>query len=123
MEEQDIPHNTLTLTDQNFAEEVASFDGVVLVDFWAPWCQPCIVMAPFVEQIATKYKDNPKVKVGKLNVDENEETSMKYRVMSLPTFKIFVNGNIVDELIGSVGGPAIEQFLDKAVATSLQKTA
>ena len=100
-------HSALTLTDSNFDQEVLQFDGAVLVDFWAAWCGPCQMMAPRVEALAAKLAGNAKIKVGKLNVDENEETAMHYRIMSLPTFKIFKQGEEVAEIIG---GQPIEQI-------------
>lgn len=114
---EDEKHHARILTDANFTEEVTDFDGVVLVDYWAEWCNPCLMMAPVVEQVAKKYQDNPKVKVGKLNVDENEETAMHYRIMSLPTFKIFAKGEEVSEVIG--GGPAdrLEQAIQAALGS------
>lgn len=102
--------------DQNFEKEVLAFDGVTLVDFWAPWCQPCLVMAPRVEAIAEKYKENSKVKIGQLNIDENEIANT-YRVLSIPTFKLFYKGEVVDEIIGAVPGEALEKKLQEALAT------
>lgn len=85
-------------TDQNFDQEVLKSDKPTLVDFWAPWCGPCQVMGPIVDELAKEIGD--KAKVGKLNVDENPETSSKYGVMSIPTLKIFKGGQIVKEFVG-----------------------
>ena len=74
----------IILTDANFADETSS--GVTLVDFWAPWCGPCQMMLPIIEEIAKEFEG--KAKVGKLNVDENPETAQRFGVMSIPTFKI-----------------------------------
>ena len=87
----------LELTDSNFQSEVLEQDGVVLVDFWAPWCGPCRMIAPIVEEIAKEYAG--KAVVGKLNVDENPNTAGKYSVMSIPTLMFFKNGEVVDQIV------------------------
>jgi thioredoxin 1 len=110
MEEHAEEHAAVTLTDANYKAEVKDYDGLVLVDYWADWCTPCKIMAPAVEEIAKKYKAQG-VKVGKIDVDNNQETSMAERIMSLPTFRLFYKGEVVDEVIGSVGGPALEQII------------
>jgi thioredoxin 1 len=92
--------NLVKLTDQNFNEEVLQASTPVLVDFWAPWCAPCRIVAPVVEEIANEY--NGIVKVGKLNTDENQMTAMEYRIMGIPTLGIFVNGKMVDQVVGAV---------------------
>lgn len=107
----DDTHSAVTLTDANFETEIQRFEGVALVDFWAAWCGPCLMMAPKVEELARKLKDNPKVKVAKLDVDQNLNVSNALGIMSLPTFKFFVNGEIVDEQIGAIPGPVLEQKL------------
>ena len=113
--EESAAHHALVLTDANFADEVAKFDGVVLVDFWASWCHPCLVMAPFVDELAGKHAGNAAVKVAKLDVDANEQTSMEHRVLSLPTFKVFRNGELVDELIGQVTLETLEDLLKRVL--------
>ena len=111
-------HTAATFTDQNFAQEVEGFAGVTLVDYWAAWCGPCHIMAPHIEALAQKYATNDMVKVGKLDVDANQETSMKYHILSLPTFKIFSNGEVIDEVIGAVAPGTLEQALERAVASA-----
>ncbi len=101
------------LTDANFAAEVLNFKGVVLVDFWAEWCGPCHVMGPRVDELAAKHAGNEQVKIAKLDVDSNEETSMEQRVLSLPTFKLFKDGEVIDELIGSAPPEVLEQMLTR----------
>lgn len=89
-----------TFTDASFQDEVLNFKGTVLVDFWAEWCGPCRMIGPSVENLAQKHASNPAIKIGKLNVDENQATAMKYSVMSIPTLLIFKNGEIVDTIVG-----------------------
>ncbi|MFZ5364055.1 MAG: thioredoxin [Patescibacteria group bacterium] len=87
------------LNDQNFENEVLKSDVPVLVDFWASWCGPCKMMGPIVDEVA-KELEGKAVKVAKLNVDEASATAEKYNVMSIPTFKIFKGGGVVDEFVG-----------------------
>jgi thioredoxin 1 len=88
----------LVLTDQNFEEEVTKSDIPVLVDFWAPWCPPCRMLGPIIEELAKDF--GGKVKVGKLDVDQNQQTAGKYGVMSLPTVFFFKGGQPVKSLVG-----------------------
>lgn len=99
----------IELNDANFETEVIKSDIPVLVDFWAEWCAPCRIIAPVVEQLAEEYAG--KVKVGKLDVDSNAQTSMKYTVRSIPTLLIFKNGEPVDTIIGAVPKNVIEEKL------------
>jgi thioredoxin 1 len=89
----------ITLTDQNFSEEVLKSDIPVLVDFWAAWCMPCRMVGPTIEELAAEYEG--KVKVGKMNVDENGQTPGNFGVMSLPTVFIFKNGQPVKTIVGA----------------------
>lgn len=100
----------IEFTDANFQQEVLSSDVPVLVDFWAVWCGPCKIIAPYVEQIAGEYQG--KVKVGKLDVDNNPQVSMQYGIRSIPTLLIFRDGKIADQIIGAVPKQAITQKLD-----------
>ena len=95
-------HNpvSLTLTDQNFQQEVIQNSEPVLVDFWATWCGPCQVMNPVIQDLAREYAGQ--VTVGKMNVDEQPQTTAQYGIQSIPTIKIFQNGKIVDQVIGAV---------------------
>ncbi|AYO29318.1 MAG: thioredoxin 1 [Thermoanaerobacteraceae bacterium] len=88
----------ITVTDDNFDQEVLQAEGKVLVDMWAPWCGPCRMMAPVVDEIAAEYEGT--LKVCKLDVDENPETAARYGVMSIPTLLVFENGQVVNKLIG-----------------------
>ena len=88
----------IEFTDQNFEEEVEKSELPVLVDFWAVWCGPCQMMGPIIEELAEKF--DGKMKIGKLNVDENSEIAGKYEVLGIPSLKFFKNGKVVDEITG-----------------------
>jgi len=103
----------ITITDNNFESEVIKSDKPVLIDFWAAWCGPCKMIAPIVEEIASDYQD--KVKVGKLDVDENQETSIKYGVRSIPTLLIFKDGKLKETIIGAVPKSQIIQKLNSSI--------
>lgn len=87
----------IEFTDANFDTEVLKSDKAVLVDFWAPWCGPCRILGPIVEELAGEMTT---VKIGKLNVDENQTIATQYGIMSIPTIKVFKNGQVVKEFIG-----------------------
>jgi len=99
-------HNIIEGTDLNFEQEVLKSDVPVLVDFWAPWCGPCRAVAPVVEQIANDYQG--KLKVVKINTDDNQDTAVKYGIRSIPTLGIFKDGKVVDGIIGAVPKQMIE---------------
>lgn len=102
-----------TITDDNFEEEVIKSDKPVLIDFWAVWCGPCRMIAPIVEELATEY--DGKVKIGKLDVDSNQQTSIKFGVRSIPTILIFKDGEIKETIIGAVPKKNIVEKLDPLI--------
>lgn len=106
--------NTLEFTDNNFSDEVENNGQPVLVDFWAEWCGPCRMVGPVVEEIAGEYEG--KAKVGKVNVDNNPEISVKYGIRSIPALLIFKNGEVVDQIIGAVPKAQIKKQLDAQLA-------
>ena len=106
----------LELTDENFSKEVIESKDPVLVDFWAPWCGPCRLVGPVVEELASEYQG--KIKVGKVNVDENEQTAYKYGIRSIPTLILFKNGRPVDQIIGAVPKHILKKMIDKNILTN-----
>ena len=96
----------LEFTDANFQETVLEADKVSIVDFWAPWCGPCRVVGPVVEELANDYSG--KAVIGKLNVDENPEISIKYGVRSIPTILYIKNGEVVDKQVGAAPKSVLE---------------
>ena len=97
------------VTDNTFTREVLTSDTSVLVDCWAPWCAPCRTLSPIIDELASDYANG--VKVVKLNVDENQQTSMKYRIMSIPTMLVFKNGVLIDQFVGAMPKDMIIQKL------------
>lgn len=104
----------VNVTDQDFEDQVLNSGQPVLVDFWAPWCGPCLSIAPTLEELASEYKD--RVMVAKLNVDENANTPVTYGVRSIPYMVMFKEGKIVDSVVGAVPKSKLVELLDKAVA-------
>ena len=109
--------NVVEITDQNF-QEVTGQSGLTMVDFWAVWCGPCRMVAPIVEQLADEYAGQ--VTVGKLDVDNNQQSASRFNVRSIPTILFFKEGKVVDQVIGAVPRPALEskikQHLNGAAA-------
>ena len=103
---------TKHITDAEFEAEVLKSDVPVLVDFWAPWCGPCQMTGPMVEELGNEYQEN-KVKVTKLNVDENQATAGQYGVLSIPSFLLFKGGVVVDKVVGGVQKEKLKELIDK----------
>ncbi len=103
----------LELTDANFEDQVLKSDKPCLVDFWAEWCGPCRMVGPMVEEISREYGE--KLKVGKLNVDENSETAAKYGIMSIPSLLFFNGGKVVDQVIGALPKKQLVEKVEKIV--------
>lgn len=104
----------IEFTDSNFESEVEQSNTPVLVDFWAEWCGPCRMIAPAVEELAGEYEG--KAKIGKVNVDNNPNVSVKYGIRSIPALLIFQNGEVVDQIIGAVPKSQIKKQLDAQLA-------
>jgi thioredoxin 1 len=102
----------ITITDANFDAEVLKSTTPVLVDFWAPWCGPCKMMGPIVETLAHEY-EGKNIKIGKCNVDENPTVAGQYNVLSIPTFLIFKNGTVADQLVGGMPKEKLQALIDK----------
>jgi len=101
---------TVIVTDDNFQEEVISSEKPVLVDYWATWCGPCKMVAPIVEEIASEYQE--KLKVGKLDVDNNQTSAAQQNVMSIPTLLIFKDGEVVAQQVGAVSKTQLIEFIE-----------
>jgi thioredoxin 1 len=97
------------VTDASFAEDVLNSEDTIMVDFWAEWCGPCRAVSPILDAIATEHAD--KIKIVKLNVDDNPQTAMKYQITSIPAMKVFKGGEVVKTIIGARPKPAIEAEL------------
>lgn len=104
----------VTLTDENFEKEVLKSEIPVLVDFWAQWCAPCLVMGPIIEEIAKDFEG--KIKVGKLNVDENPATAQKYGIMGIPTLMIFKDGKVVERIVGLRPKKVLEDLIKRLLS-------
>ncbi len=101
----------MEVTQDNFQDEVMSADMPVLVDFWAPWCGPCKMMAPIVEELSKDMEG--KAKVVKVNVDENQALAQEHNILSIPTFMIFKGGQVVDQFAGAMGKDVLEEKISK----------
>ena len=98
------------ITDATFSQEIS--EGLVLVDFWAPWCGPCRMQAPILDQLSQKY-DETELKITKLNVDDNPQTAASFGVMSIPTLLFFKDGELVEKRVSVQPKPALEEIVEK----------
>ena len=103
-----MSEKVLTVTDQNFGQEVGESDGLTIVDFWAAWCGPCRMVAPIVAQLAEEYEDKG-LRVGKIDVDSNPGVTSRFGVRSIPSILFFKDGQHVDTVVGAVPKPHLEQ--------------
>lgn len=105
--------NVQTFTDDNFEKEVLQSDIPVLVDFWATWCAPCKAIAPLIDTVASEYEG--RVKVGKVNVDDNPATPGKYGVRGIPTVILIKDGKVLDQVVGAIPKAQLEALIKKAL--------
>ena len=100
--------NIVEITDQNFAETVEGSSGLTMVDFWAEWCGPCRMVGPIVDSLADEYSDDESFTVGKLDVDQNPDITVRFAVRSIPSVLFFKDGEHVDTVVGAVPRPTLE---------------
>jgi len=105
--------NTLTFTDASFDQDVLRSDVPVLVDFWAEWCGPCRMMAPTIDVVASEYAG--KIKVGKVDVDSNNNTAGRYNVRGIPTLLLFKGGQVVEQRVGAIAKSDVQKMIDAHV--------
>ena len=110
-----MSHHTLTVTDENFEAQVLQSKVPVLVDFWAPWCGPCVSIAPSLETLAQEYEG--RVAIGKINVDENAVVPSEYGVRSIPFLVLFKDGKVVDSVVGAQPKNRLASLMDKALVS------
>ncbi|PRY67979.1 thioredoxin [Glaciihabitans tibetensis] len=106
--------NAKDVTDASFAEDVLNSSDTIMVDFWAEWCGPCRAVSPILDQIASEHSD--KIRIVKLNVDDNPQMAMKYQITSIPAMKVFRGGEVVKTVIGAKPKPALEADLAEFLA-------
>lgn len=100
---------------EQFKKETVEFDGVCLIDFWAPRCSPCKMLGPIIEKIAEKYKDNPKVKVIKVDIEQNQDIAGALQIQSIPTVHIVNKGKLVDQIVGIIQGSEYVKKIDALI--------
>ena len=103
----------VTITDDNFQNEVLGSEVPVLVDFWATWCGPCRAIAPAVEELAKEYKG--KVKIGKMDIDAHQNVPQKYNIMSIPTLILFKGGQVAEQIVGAVPKTKLDAMIKKSI--------
>jgi thioredoxin 1 len=104
-----MPDTPLKINDADFDDFVKKYETIV-IDCWAPWCGPCRMVSPIIDELAKEMQG--KIVFGKLNVDENQKTSIKHQIMSIPTMLIFKNGNLIDKLVGAIPKDQLKQKLE-----------
>lgn len=107
------------LTDANFGQEVLQADMPVLVDFWASWCPPCKMTEPVIDELTVEY--DGRLKVGKLNVDQNPKVADQFQVMGVPTFALFLDGTIIEQKIGAQSKAQLKRVIDRVLATEQER--
>lgn len=105
--------NVVEITDSNFESEVLKSDKLTLVDFWAPWCGPCKIIGPIMEELANDYEG--KVKFTKLNVDDNPNTASAYGIRGIPTVIFYKNGEVIEQVVGAVPKSELEKVITKEI--------
>jgi thioredoxin 1 len=113
MQEIPVSQDVIHASDADFATTVLASEEPVLVDFWAPWCGPCKMIAPALDELASEYAG--RAKVVKIDIDQNRATAMKYHVRSIPMLLLFKGGQVQTTQIGAVGKPVLAQMIDKAL--------
>merc|ERR1711974_123562 len=112
-QENSMSGEIINVTDADFEAQVINADGPVLVDYWAPWCGPCKMVAPILEQLVGEYGD--KLTIAKINIDDNPETPKKYGVRGIPTLTVFKNGNVEATKVGALSKSQLTAFLDSTL--------
>ena len=108
-----MSENIIHVSDESFEQEVLQSDKPVLIDYWAEWCGPCKMIAPVLEEVASEYSD--KIRVAKLNIDDNPATPPKYGIRGIPTLRLFKNGEVEATKVGAVSKAQLTAFLDENI--------